>query len=159
MWCFVVKCFQTRQSRTLWRSAMWRNKWYIMNTISQTFLFMQAERQRQHRFERELQERDRRLKQQEKAFVRINGLQETLETHILALSTNRCHVCCVHLALQWSYQLPVTNFTSLHHILALAGYVHIILMHKKLLFAFFPPETPRRGVPAAGASPREEQRE
>lgn len=98
---------------------------------------MQAERQHQHRFERELQERDRRLKQQEKAFVRMNGLQQTLETHILAWSTNRCHGCCVHLALQLSYQLPVINFTSLHHILALAGYVHIILTHKKLLFAFF----------------------
>lgn len=43
----------------------------------------------------------------------------------------------VHLALQLSYQLPVINFTSLHHNLALAGYVHIILTHKKLLFTFF----------------------
>lgn len=46
---------------------------------------MQAERQSQQRFEKELQERERRLKQQEGAFVKMNGLQETLKIHIPAL--------------------------------------------------------------------------
>ncbi|TNN03154.1 hypothetical protein fugu_000183 [Takifugu bimaculatus] len=46
---------------------------------------LKAEHQRQHHFERELQERERRLNQQGEAFVRMDGLQETLETRISAL--------------------------------------------------------------------------
>ncbi|AWP12936.1 putative coiled-coil domain-containing protein 138 [Scophthalmus maximus] len=46
---------------------------------------LKAERQGQQQWERELQERERRLKQQEEAFGRLAGLEEMLHTRILAV--------------------------------------------------------------------------
>lgn len=77
-------------------------------------MFIQAERQRQHHFEKQLEERERRLKQQEEAFVRMDGLQETLETRISALEKVHARV---HLTLHPSPRLSAVNFTSLPHIL------------------------------------------
>lgn len=49
----------------------------------------QAERQSQQQWERELQERERRLKQQEEAFGRLAGLEEMLNTRILSVEEVR----------------------------------------------------------------------
>ncbi|XP_060945258.1 LOW QUALITY PROTEIN: coiled-coil domain-containing protein 138-like [Limanda limanda] len=46
---------------------------------------LKAERQGQQQWERELQERERRLKQQEEAFGRLAGMEELLHTRILAV--------------------------------------------------------------------------
>ncbi|XP_035029731.2 coiled-coil domain-containing protein 138-like [Hippoglossus stenolepis] len=46
---------------------------------------LKAERQGQQQWERELHERERRLKQQEEAFGRLAGLEELLHTRILAV--------------------------------------------------------------------------
>lgn len=46
---------------------------------------MQAERQSQQQWEKELQERETKLKQQEEAFGRLAGLEEMLHTRILAV--------------------------------------------------------------------------
>nr|XP_033472899.1 coiled-coil domain-containing protein 138-like [Epinephelus lanceolatus] len=46
---------------------------------------LKAERQSQQQWERELQERERRLKQQEEAVGRLAGLEEMLHTRILAV--------------------------------------------------------------------------
>ncbi|XP_044073639.1 coiled-coil domain-containing protein 138-like [Siniperca chuatsi] len=46
---------------------------------------LKAERQSQQQWERELQERERRLKQQEEAFGRLAGLEEMLHSRILAV--------------------------------------------------------------------------
>ncbi|XP_070694259.1 coiled-coil domain-containing protein 138-like [Pempheris klunzingeri] len=46
---------------------------------------LKGERQSQQQWERELQERERRLKQQEEAFGRLAGLEEALHTRILAV--------------------------------------------------------------------------
>ncbi len=49
----------------------------------------QAERQSQQQWERELQERERRLKQQEEAFGKLASLEEMLHTRILAVDEVR----------------------------------------------------------------------
>ncbi|XP_051259912.1 coiled-coil domain-containing protein 138 [Dicentrarchus labrax] len=46
---------------------------------------LRAERQSQQQWEKELQERERRLKQQEDAFGRLAGLEEMLRTRIIAV--------------------------------------------------------------------------
>ncbi|XP_042350930.1 coiled-coil domain-containing protein 138-like [Plectropomus leopardus] len=46
---------------------------------------LKAERQSQQQWERELQERERRLKQQEEAFGRLAGLEEMLHTRIVSV--------------------------------------------------------------------------
>ncbi|KAM9347761.1 coiled-coil domain-containing protein 138 [Symphorus nematophorus] len=46
---------------------------------------LKAERQSQQQWEKELQERERRLKQQEEAFGRLAGLEEMLHSRILAV--------------------------------------------------------------------------
>uniref|UniRef100_UPI0037E732A4 coiled-coil domain-containing protein 138-like n=1 Tax=Semicossyphus pulcher TaxID=241346 RepID=UPI0037E732A4 len=53
----------------------------MMNIYEQ----LRAERQSQQQWERQLQERERRLKQQEDAFARLGGLEELLHTRILAV--------------------------------------------------------------------------
>lgn len=50
---------------------------------------VQAERQSQQQWERELQEREVKLKQQEEAFGRLTGLEEMLHTRILAVEEVR----------------------------------------------------------------------
>lgn len=51
--------------------------------------FIQAERLSQQQWEKELQERERRLKQQEEAFQRLNGLEEMIQTGMLAVEEVR----------------------------------------------------------------------
>lgn len=51
--------------------------------------FTQAERQSQQQWEKELQDRERRLKQQEEAFQRLSGLEEMIQTAILAVEEVR----------------------------------------------------------------------
>lgn len=87
-----------------------------------TFLSLQAERQSQHRFEKELQERERRLKQQEEAFVKMYGLRETLETWIPAFEKVRTRIGlqtqkCVTVLRFISFSICLVsrkNFASLH---------------------------------------------
>lgn len=58
---------------------------------------IQAERQSQQQWERELQERERRLKQQqEEAVGRLAGLEEMLHTRILAVEEVRYTLSAFH---------------------------------------------------------------
>lgn len=50
---------------------------------------MQAERLGQQQWEKELQERERRLQQQEEALGRLTGLEEMVHTRILAVKEVR----------------------------------------------------------------------
>ncbi|XP_041662357.1 coiled-coil domain-containing protein 138-like isoform X2 [Cheilinus undulatus] len=46
---------------------------------------LRAERQKQQQWERELQDRERRVEQQEESFGKLSGLEEMLQTHILTV--------------------------------------------------------------------------
>ena len=50
----------------------------------------QTERRSQQQWEKELNERERRLKQQEEALGRLAGLEEMLHTKIVAVEEVRC---------------------------------------------------------------------
>nr|XP_043875335.1 coiled-coil domain-containing protein 138-like isoform X2 [Solea senegalensis] len=55
---------------------------------------LKTERQSQQQWERELHERERRLKQQEEAFRRLSGLEEILHIRILAIEEKHHHELC-----------------------------------------------------------------
>lgn len=66
----------------------------ILSVVRSIRVCVQAERQSQQQWEKELQERERRLKQQEEAFERLTGLEEMIQTRIRAVEEVRLHIQC-----------------------------------------------------------------
>ncbi|XP_058478152.1 coiled-coil domain-containing protein 138-like isoform X2 [Solea solea] len=72
-------------------SSVFVNVYQEMMTIYEQ---LKTERQSQQQWERELHERERRLKQQEEAFRRLSGLEEILHTRILAVEEKHHQELC-----------------------------------------------------------------
>lgn len=94
---------------------------------------IQAERQSQQQWERELQERERRLKQQEEAFGRLSGLEEMLHTRILAVEevrhtqTPSSHIQHMRCVIQY---ISSPHLVSAPSTLPLSGSNSVVLNHK-----------------------------